>query len=144
MSLHIFGVKVKSTPESKFYFDFVSKRAAGVGLHRTLATWYIYKMRTPKKQEHDEYLIAVKTALPDAWLIGGAIALVPLIFTGLKITWWLLPPAVIILLSFFTTSTFRFLVVKMALRRWDYHGEVTRLRQHYVLLRLIEWGNQKY
>lgn len=145
MSLHIFGVRVIRTRESLGFFDFSASRAEGPGLHKTLASWYVYKLPRDDKQPEsaEDYLICVKTALPDAWLIGAAFALVPLIFTGLKITGWLVPGAVLLLLSFLTTSTFRYWVMRMGLRRWGYHGGIVRLKQSDVILRLVKWGKSK-
>lgn len=141
MATHVLGVRVRDDPDAFAFFDFSRKRTEGPAVYKAFAEWIITSLPKPPK-EYKDYLIVVSSPLPDAWKLSLAIMLFPLIFTGLTISWWLFPGAVLFALSMLATSTFRYVIMRIGLRRWGYKGEIKRLNLGEVMRGLL-WRRRK-
>lgn len=144
MATHIFGVETKRTPEAVEFFETAASRASGPGLHEYFAKWRIIEISVENGDEVG-YGVSVSSAFPDAWKIAAAIAFLPMLWTGLKITWWIAPGAAMFALSFLASSYFRYLTMKIGLERYGHTESVKRINESEVMDRLIHqaWDRQR-
>lgn len=135
----LFGVRVADTAESRLFFLGVLRRVNGPGVWGGLATWYVRLLKTDAQQLY--YAIFVYSGFPSAWKVAAALTMLPLLFTGLVLSWWLVPGAVLWALSFLSGSGMRFLVLRMGLRRHGYKGRIRRVPEAEVLRAIMEGGS---
>jgi hypothetical protein len=62
------------------------------------------------------------------------------VWTGFVVSWWLVPGLAMLGLSFLSSTPFRYLVLRMGLRRWGYSGRVKRFGAGEAFVRLTQVG----
>lgn len=134
MSLQVFGVRVEKSDEVTRYFRFVSGRAEGPGVHQAFARWVVKKLRFDMGEE---YAVMVSSEMPSARNLAFFVLVITLLLTGFVWSWWLSPGIALLAGAFFTSNFFRYVVLRVALRRWGYKGPVDYLRGEYVLRKLL-------
>lgn len=90
-----------------------------------------------KRLEGTYYGIDITPIYPKIYLWGIVLALVPLLFTGLKLTIWNYPGMVLFCGGVFWHRLFFYAVLRMGLRKAGYKGKIKLLSNSDILKRII-------
>ena len=135
-NLSILSIRTKLDVNALYCMKQSSYRSSGPGLHDFFAKWLIFESKRTKTDI--EFIIAVYSKFPEAWKIGAVMLGLPLVITGLLYTKYMIPGLVILSLSFLASSYFRYLTLKISLRRYGYKGKIRKVDHDEYIFRLLE------
>lgn len=138
MAIQVFNVELIDNEEASFFISRTIRQSKLSTVTSALATWRLF--RWPVKEGKFLVSVSVESHLPSAWLVATVLMFVPLLFTGLVFSWWLAPGIIMFCLSFFTSSSFRYVVLMMGLRKYGYKEKIRRVSCKAVLHNKVVGG----
>ena len=129
-----FAVQTEAAPEAvKFMLD-TKERLKSNNILRNPFTGDIILVPN-SKHTHDGniYLIKMEPIYPKYELFAVPLLSIPLFFTGLKLTWWLLPGVFVASFGVFKSVLFMYIMLKIGLKRAQYEGKVKLLSKDELI-----------
>jgi len=135
MVIHLFGVETEKDADAINFFTDSIERAKSPGLHAYFAEWFIVRLKSPPNKR--SWAVTVSSGFPDAWKMAAAVAALPLLFTGFVWSWWVVPGVTLWMLSFLSSTSMRYITLRLALRKNGYSGKIQRLSKAEVMRRVM-------
>lgn len=132
----VFAIQIKEDVSSLQYLQETRKRLQRESLLHNPFNGNVKRWHQ-KGNNLSFYGLSITPIYPRIYLIGLLIALIPLIFTGLKFTVWNSPGLVLYAGGIFWSKYFYYVILKIGLRKNGFKGHVKLLNSKTMLERII-------
>jgi len=130
----IFGVKLEEDNKAKLFMQESNDRLQDNSIVKN--PFYGRIALVPNSEDY--YIVDMEPVYLKAYWGGAFILMATLVFTGFKLTLWLLPGIALLCCSIFWSKYFLYIMMRIGLRKAGYMGKIRLVNNKIMMKALIE------
>lgn len=131
----VFGIRTEEKKEMRAYMEEVRDRLKDPNILKNPFTGGI---TLQEDRGQDLFIVIMDPIYPPVWMVGPILTVVPWIFTGVKLTPWMIPGALALCTALFWSPRFYYKMVKAGMKKQRIEAHTSYISASQALKNMIK------